>query len=179
MIILQLTPSISNVITTFLHRLRKTCNFQHKWTADVYLWKLLVWLHKICTFCAEKISHSDVPLLSKEQWHASHTLETPWESNSAGTHEQRGWILYPRVEERLDSGILHDKLILTHFKVLMVPAASYCLWDPDSYSWQTTCMHVQSSWHPLPRTAAQSSFMTLCLAVLLLFTNQRHSCKAL
>lgn len=29
----------------------------------------------------------------------------------------------------------------THFRVLMVPAASYCLWDPDSYSWQTTCVH--------------------------------------
>lgn len=53
-IIIQLTPSISHVVTAFLHSLHKTCNLQQKWTAHMCLWKLLVWLLKTCTFCPKK-----------------------------------------------------------------------------------------------------------------------------
>lgn len=45
---------------------------------------------------------------------------------------RRGWIVV-------------SYMTRTHFKVLIVPAASYCLWDPDPYSWQTMCVHRAAS----------------------------------
>lgn len=41
---------------------------------------------------------------------------------------RRGWLLV-------------SSLTRIRFKVLIVPTASYCLWNPDSHSWQATCVH--------------------------------------
>lgn len=54
----------------------------------------------------------------------------------------------------------------THFKVLTVLIASCYLWDPDTCSWQTTCVHRAAG----TINMNNGSCLMACLAVLLAFT---------
>lgn len=63
-IIIQLTPNISHVITAFLHSLHKTCNLEQIWTAHVFM-EILGLATQNMYFLSEKIARSGVPLLSQ------------------------------------------------------------------------------------------------------------------